>query len=61
MLEVEADAFWLGDPSTQSEVIQAFTTTGAKAIVAEDVPSYASLTGWHQVGNSNYYIYILAQ
>jgi hypothetical protein len=61
MLEEEADAFWLGDPSMQSEVIRAFATTGAKAIVAEDVPSYASLSGWRQVGNSNYYIYILAQ
>jgi len=61
MLEEEADPFWLGDPSLQSQVIQVFATTGAKAIVAENVPSYASLTGWRQVGNSNYYIYRLSE
>jgi len=58
MLWVEADGFWLGDAALQSEVLQAFASTGAEAIVAENVPSYASLPGWHRVGDSDYYIYI---
>jgi hypothetical protein len=58
MLWIEADGFWLGDAALQSEVLQAFASTGAEAVVAENVPGYASLSGWHQVGNSNYYIYI---
>jgi hypothetical protein len=61
MLGREAGAFWLGDPGLQSEVLQAFASTGAEAVVAENVPSYASLTGWHRVGSSSYYIYILAE
>lgn len=61
MFDWEADPFWLGDLSFQSQVIQAFASTGAKAIVAENVPGYASLSDWHRVGNSNYYIYILAK
>jgi hypothetical protein len=59
MLDSGADAFWVGKPALQDEVIRAFAGTGAKAIVAENVPSYASLVGWRQIGNSNYYIYLL--
>jgi hypothetical protein len=61
MFEWDADAFWLGDSALQSEVLQAFARTGAKALVAEQVPNYASLSGWHRVGNSNHYVYILVQ
>jgi hypothetical protein len=43
MLGWQADDFWLGDPALQSEVVQAFAGTGARAIVAEKVPSYATL------------------
>jgi hypothetical protein len=56
----EADPFWLGDPALQSEVVEAFASTGAEAIIAEKVPDYASLAGWHRVGNSNYYILALS-
>lgn len=61
MLDFEAGPFWAGGPAVQSEVIEAFARTGAKAIVAEHVPGYASLTGWHQVGDSDHYIYLLPQ
>lgn len=52
----EAELFWTAGPELQMEVIEAFANSGAKAIVAETVPDYASLPGWEQVGNSNYYI-----
>jgi hypothetical protein len=56
----EADPFWLGTSAFQSEVIRAFASTGAAAVVAEDVPHYAAMDGWHQIGSSNSYIYVLA-
>lgn len=59
MLEWQADPFWLGTPAFQKEVIEVFAKTGAKAIVAENVPHYAQLPGWHQVGNSNFFIFLL--
>lgn len=59
MLGHEAEDFWFGDGSLQTEVLQAFASTGAEAVVAEHVPHYVSLNDWHQVGNSNYYIYLL--
>lgn len=61
MVDQEAGPFWVGDPALQSEVIEAFASTGAQAIIAERVPSYATLADWHQVGNSNYYVYVLAE
>ena len=59
LLGTDADAFWLGEATLQDEVIKAFGSARAKAIVAETVPNYASLAGWQQVGNSNYYIYLI--
>jgi hypothetical protein len=58
MLDVDADGFWLGDQALRQNVLQAFASTGVDAVVAEDVPGYAGLQGWHQVENSNYYIYV---
>jgi hypothetical protein len=60
MFNWEADEFWRGMPLFQSQVIDVFKRTGAKAIVAEEVPSYAKLKDWHQVNDTNYYIYLLA-
>lgn len=59
MLGWEADPFWLGDRALQSEVLHAFATTGARAVVAERVPGYAAPSEWHRVGDSDYYVYIL--
>jgi hypothetical protein len=58
MFDSEADPFWSGSPSLQSEVFRAFAGTGARAIVAERVPGYVTPNGWHRVGNSNYYILV---
>jgi hypothetical protein len=55
----QADALWLGDPVFQQEVLGVFASTGARAIVAEYVPAYADVSGWHQVDNSNFYLYVL--
>jgi hypothetical protein len=60
MFDWQADPFWLGEPAFQEEVLDVFAGTGARAVVAERVPHYANLSGWHQVENSNYYIYLLA-
>jgi len=58
MLETDADEFWRGDGSLRQGVLQSFANSGVVAVVADYVPSYAGLSDWHQVGNSNYYIYV---
>jgi 4-amino-4-deoxy-L-arabinose transferase-like glycosyltransferase len=57
MLEADAMELWRGDEALQQEVLQSFASTGVRAVVAEYVPAYARLNDWHQVGNSNYFIY----
>ena len=61
MLEVDAEDFWQGDETLRQGVMQSFANTGIDAVVAEYVPDYAQLKDWHQVGNSNYYIYVFAE
>lgn len=59
MLEWQAEPFWQGSPALQQDALQAFAGAGARAVVAEYVPPYATLTGWHRVGKSSFYIYLL--
>ncbi len=61
MLEADANDLWRGDEMLQQSVLQSFSEAGAKAVVAEYVPDYAQLNGWHRVGNSNYYIYVFVE
>jgi hypothetical protein len=61
MLEADAGELWQGDEALHQSVLQAFAKTGVDAVVAEYVPGYAGLRDWHQVENSNYYIYIFTE
>jgi hypothetical protein len=58
---LEADEFWRGDEALRQSVLQAFASTGAKAVIVEDVPGDAYLKDCYRVGNSNYYIYVFAE
>jgi hypothetical protein len=59
MFDSEADPFWSGGTSLHSEVFRAFAGTGARAIIAERVPSYVTPDGWHRLGSSSCYIHVL--
>lgn len=61
MLESDAYEFWRGDEALRQSVLQTFANTGVDAVVAEYVPVYAGLHDWHQVENSNYYIYVFTE
>jgi hypothetical protein len=61
MLEADADQFWRGDEALRQSVLEAFANSGVHAVVAEYVPGYAGLGAWHQVENSNYYIYVFRE
>ncbi len=56
MFPWEADSFWLGGEQAQAKVIAAMQRTGAKAIVVEEAPAYASLPGWHRIESSSSYV-----
>jgi Fe2+ transport system protein FeoA len=53
----EVDKFWAATPPIQSEVIQAFAKTGAKAIITSAVPPCACAVVWHKLGNTDFYAY----
>jgi len=61
MSEAEAVKLWNEEENLQQSVLRAFAGTGAKAVIAEYVPDYVQMTYWHQVGNSNYYIYVFSE
>ncbi|HET9905880.1 MAG TPA: hypothetical protein VFQ23_04550 [Anaerolineales bacterium] len=61
MLETDAVTFWESDTILQHSVLDAFASTGAKAVIAEYVPADAALSDWHQVGESNYYIFVFRE
>ncbi len=49
--------FWAADPAIQARAINALLSSGAKAIIAEDVPSTSDLIGWKRIGATGFFIY----
>ena len=54
-------AFWAASPQLRSKVTTLLGQTGAKAVVARDVPSQLLADGWKEVSNTNYYVLVLRQ
>jgi 4-amino-4-deoxy-L-arabinose transferase-like glycosyltransferase len=61
MLDPDAEILWRGDDAMQKSVLRALADADVRAVVAEYVPDGVDMTGWHQVGNSNYYIFVFAE
>lgn len=57
----DAEQFWRVEAPTQAEILELFARLGAKAVVANRVPPGASTSGWHRVGSTDYYVYLLAE
>jgi hypothetical protein len=55
----DAGYFWAAGDPVRSRAIQTFRSTGAKAIVTDHVPPYASAAGWQRLGYTGYYAYLL--
>jgi hypothetical protein len=55
----DVEKFWNGTAATKSAVFEAFSKTGAKAIIADREPPGDSLVGWQRIGNTDHYIYFL--
>jgi hypothetical protein len=62
MFEAEAiNDLWREDDTLRQSVLGSFAEAGVDAVVAEYVPENVELDGWHQIGNSNYFIYVFAE
>ena len=53
--------FWSAAPSVKSEIMNLLAKTGAKTVVAEDVPPPALLAAWQRVGNTDDYAYFFSR
>jgi len=51
--------FWAADEKTRSEILEIFAKTGARGVVAREVPPVAASAGWHALGNSGFSFYRL--
>lgn len=51
--------FWAADSLVRSQVIERFASTGARVIVAKNLPSLASAYDWQRIGNTGHYAYLL--
>jgi hypothetical protein len=56
----DVPTFWAADSLVKSQIIETFDATGAKVIVAENVPSPVYARGWQRIGNTGYFAYILS-
>ena len=50
--------FWEADANRKSQVINAFATTGVKAVIAEKPPAGTDLSNWRQIRQTDYYVYM---
>jgi hypothetical protein len=55
----DENEFWAANDAVRSQALRTFGKTGAKLIVADRVPSYASALGWERIGTTDYYVYML--
>jgi hypothetical protein len=52
--------FWFQGADIQSRALNAFATTGAKAVVSQRVSPGVPNVGWIRIGKTDYYLYALA-
>jgi hypothetical protein len=55
----ETGKFWSQNIQERNRDLELFRSTGAVAVVADDVPPWAETSGWIRVGNSDYWVHLL--
>ena len=54
----DVEKFWSANAEVREQVLAAFAGTGARVVVADDAPSWATREGWRPLGSTNYLIYV---
>lgn len=52
--------FWEADASRKTQAMNAFASTGVKAVVAESPPAGTDLTNWRRIRQTDYYVYLFS-
>ncbi len=60
ILPEDSDRFWqTTDPQGKTEIYDAFSRAGARAVVSEVPPPSGMQAGWQELGGTNYYVHML--
>lgn len=60
----QATYFWSAAPVIQAQVMEAIHSTGAKAVVAKQIPPtevFTPFTGWKKVGDTGYFVFVFPE
>jgi hypothetical protein len=58
ILPDQAAWFWSQDSMKRTQHLELFRRTGAAAVIADHVPSWADKTGWAPIGDSGYWVWL---
>ncbi len=53
------ESFWEARPELKAQVLNLFAKSGAKAVVAKNVPPMFVADGWRQVSGTSYFVFML--
>lgn len=59
MTEENKGRLWAADPERRQQVLEAFASTPARAIITHKAPAVALEQGWKELGNTGYFLYPL--
>jgi hypothetical protein len=49
-------SFLAAEPALRAQTLSALTESGARAIIAKDLPASFMKDGWREISNTNYFI-----
>jgi hypothetical protein len=58
VMDDDVGLFWGLDKQSMAEVFRSLATTGARAVIAKDVPG-PERSDWNRLGNSGFYVHFL--
>src|SRR3989338_788749 len=56
----EERTFWASDDARRNQILNLFVKTGARAVIAENVPDPYTRPEWKNIDGTSYYIYLLS-
>jgi hypothetical protein len=55
----DVEKFWSSSDDRRRQTLAALTGTGARVVVAENIPRWAPADKWQRIGNTNHYVYFM--
>ena len=59
ILSKDSEVFWKTDNILRMKIMNAFAGSGARIVVANQIPDWTSSKGWHKIGRTDCFVYFL--